>query len=307
MHNISILTILNLLQKKGMRYDGADSRTKVTDELIYSRWDELQNKYPNLIFKSQQLGENVYGQSIHTYTFGNGKNKVLYVGGIMRYGAPHKIDEFAIYQLIEYLCDDYIVNQSKFLQDLRNNYTIIVLPCIDNIAANNSVDRYSGLNNMALTYKKWQIVDNKCQPTSNALTYHDVPIIKSIIDNNQDLKCIVSGGEIMTGYGGNTQDYSTDYETQIIIPKNQTNSIGNYIDHLISNRNENVVIENTKGTTFGDYAFDNFNIPTYYVQLKVSKRYTELAEYHTLSETEYLHSNYEAGRRMANIVNLFLM
>lgn len=74
-----------------------------------------------------------------------------------------------------------------------------------------------------------------------------------------------------------------------------------------TDRNEDVVIENTKGTTFGDYAFDNYNIPTYYVQLQVSKRYTELADYHTLTEDQYLHCNYEAGRRMANIANLFLM
>ena len=291
---------------KGLRKDGADERTKVTDEQIYSRWDNLMSIYPDLISKSEQLGVNAYGQPIYTYTFGTGSKKVLYVGGIMRYAAPHKIDEFAIYRVIEYLCNDYIVNQSKFLQDLRNNYTIIVLPCIDNIAANNATDKYSGLNNMALSHKKWQIVDGKCQPTSNALTYNDIPIIKSIIDNNQDLKCIVSGGEDCSKYSSNSQDYSTDYETQIIIPKNQISTIDNYITHLQNNRNENVILEHTRGTTFGDYAYDNYNIPVYYVQLKVSKKYTELSDYHTLTEEEYLHNNYEAGRRMANIINLFL-
>lgn len=292
--------------REGFRYDGSDSRTVVTDKQIYTRWDKLHQANTSKILKSAILGQNAYGQNIYTYTFGNGNNKVLYVGGIKRYGATCKIDEFAIYQLIEYLCDDYIVNQSKFLQDLRDNYKIIVLPCIDNIAANTTTDKYSGLNNMALTYQKWRIVDGKCQPTTNALTYHDIPIIKSIIDNNTDLKCIVSGGEDCSKYAGNTQDYSTDFETQIIIPKNQTSNINEYKLHLENNRNELVIIENTKGTTFGDYAYDNYNIPTYYVQLKVSKRFTELSSYHTLSETEYLHSNYEAGRRMANIVNLFL-
>ena len=95
----------------------------------------------------------------------------------------------------------------------------------------------------------------------------------------------------------------------MVIPKNQvsSNELISYKAHLETDRNEDVVIENTKGTTFGDYAFDNYNIPTYYVQLQVCKRYTELADYHTLSKDQYLHCNYEAGRRMANIANLFLM
>lgn len=292
----------------GLRYDAADSRTIVTDTKIYSRWDDLFKNNPTLIDKSEKLGESAYGQSIHTYTFGNGENKVLYVGGVMRYGATHKIDEFAIYQLIEYLCNDYIVNQSKFLQDLRNNYTIIVLPCIDNVGSNTDIIKNCGLNNMALSYKKWQIVEGKCQPTPYALVNHDVPIVKTIIDNNKDLKCVVSGGEIMNGYAGNTVDYTTNFETHIVLPKNQleNNIVSNYKTHLANNRNEFVVVENTKGTTFGDYAYDNYNIPCYYIQLKTSKKYKELAEYHNLSETEYIHGNYEAGRRIANLVNLFI-
>lgn len=110
----------------------------------------------------------------------------------------------------------------------------------------------------------------------------------------------------MTKYSGNSQDYSTEFETHIVMPKNQVNNIVDYKNYLETNRNENVVIENTVGTTFRDYAFDNYKIPTYFVQLKPSKRYSELSEYHTLSETEYMHSNYEAGRRISNIVNLFL-
>lgn len=296
--------------KHDLRLDGTEDRSKVTNAMIYNRWDNLQSKYPTLITKSEKLGTDVTGtQNIYTYTFGNGANKVLYVGGIMRYGAPHKIDEYAIYQLIEYLCDDYIVNQSKFLQELRNNYTIIVLPCIDNIASNNGNDRNCALNNMALTYQKWQIVNEKCQPTNYALSVHDVPIVKNIIDNNTNLKCIISGGEDCSKYSLNSQDYSTEFETQFVIPKNQvlSNELNLYKTHLENDRNEDVIVENTIGTTFGDYAFDNYNIPVYYVQLYTSKRYTELADYHTLTEDQYLHCNYEAGRRMANIANLFLM
>ena len=184
-----------------------------------------------------------------------------------------------------------------------------MLPCIDNTAGNAETIRNCGLNNMALSYKKWQIVDNKCQPTTYALGNHDIPIIKNIIDTNQDLKCIVSGGEICSGYKGNTQDYSTDFEAHFVTPKNQavSDNLSAYINHLSTNRNENAIAENTTGTTFGDYAYDNYGIPTYYVQLKASKRFTELADYHTLTEDEYLHCNYEAGRRIANIVNLFLI
>lgn len=293
--------------RQSLRSDGAELRTRVTDVQIYERWDNLQLKFPQLITKSEKLGTNAeQTQDIYTYTFGSGNNKVLYAGGIMRYGAAHKIDEFAIYQIIEYLCNDYIVNQSKFLQDLRDNYTIIVLPCIDNTAGNAVVIRDCGLNNMALTYKKWQIIDGKCQPTEYALSNHDIPIIKKVIDENTDLKCIVSGGEILSGYAGNSQDYTTDFETHIVVPKNQTYEPTEYADHLTNDRNENVVIEHTTGTTFGDYAYDNYMIPTFYVQLQVSKRWGELAEYHTLSSDSYLYYNYEAGRRMSNIVNLFI-
>ena len=293
--------------RDGLRIDAADKRTIVTDEKIYARWDKLLSDYPNYITKSEKLGTNAHGtQDIFTYTFGNGTKKVLYVGGIMRYGASHKIDEFAIYQLIEYLCNDYIVNQSKFLQELRNNYTIIVLPCIDNIAGNADIIKHCGLNNSCLSYKKWGIVDGKCQPTIYALGNHDIPIIKKVIDDNTDLKCIVSGGEIMTGYAGNPTDYVTDFETHIVLPMNMidTSSIASYKTHLENDRNEFVVVENTKGVTFGDYAYDNYGIPTYFVQLKVSKKFEELSKYHALKEENYLYCNYEAGRRMANIVNL---
>lgn len=293
----------------GLRYDDADERTIVTDKMIWDRWNNLHDKHPNLIRKSSSLGKNGSNtHDIYTYTFGNGAKKVLYVGGIMRYGGAHKIDEFAIYRIIEYLCDDTIVSSSRFLQDLRDNYTIVVLPCIDNVAANNANDKYNGINNMALSYKKWQIVDGKCQPTSDALTYHDIPIIKKLIDDNTDLKCIVSGGEILTGYAANSSEYTTEFECHIVIPKNQQeNSMNDYVGYLTNVKNEYVVVEHTLGTTFGDYAFDNYGIPTYYIQLNVSKKYTELANDHLLTEKQYLHGTYEAGRRMSNIINFFLI
>lgn len=295
--------------RSGLRIDGSDTKTIVTDKQIYDRWDNLIKKYPNYMEKSSKLGENTEGtQDIFTYTFGNGDKKILYIGGIMRYGAPHKIDEFAIYELVEYLCNDYIVNQSALLQKIRKDYKIIVLPCIDNRAGNSDIIKNCGLNNMALAYAKWQIVDGKCVPTNYALSINDIPILKNLIDENIDAKCIISGGEILTGYGGNSTEYSTDFETQFIIPKNQAISqeLNLYVEHLIKERNENVIVEHTVGTTFGDYAFDNFGIPTYFIQLNVSKKYEELKAYHTLSEDRYLYGNYEAGRRMANIANIIL-
>lgn len=297
--------------RDSIRKDEAGAETIVTDAKIRSRWDALQAKYPLLISKSESLGVNATGDNVHSYTFGGGVTKVLYVGGVMRYGGTHKIDEFAIYQLIEYLCSDYIVNQSRFLQDLRNNYTIIVLPFIDNIATNSAPYTGAGLNNAALSRQRWVIDSgtNKTIPASNehGTGNYGVQIIKSIIDSNTDLKCIVSGGEITTGYGGNDQtEYATDFQTHFVVPKNMMFNAADYANHLTVNRDENVVVENTKGFTFGDYAYDQFGIPVYFVQLKVSNRWSELSADHTLTADQYLHANYEAGRRMANIVNLFV-
>lgn len=293
--------------RSNLRLDGAQPENKVTDAMIYARWNKLTTENPAYIKKSAQLGFDAYGTNpIYTYTLGNGSKKVLYVGGVMRFGGTNKIDEYAIYLIAEYLCNPYIVNQSKFLQDLKNNYTIIVLPCIDNVAGNATTIRNAGLNNTMFTEKKWQIVNNKAVPTAFALNNHDIPILKGIIDTNQDLKCIVSGGEIMELYSANPQDYSLNFETQIVVPKNYVHSLENYKSHLEVNRNELVSIENTKGVTFGDYAFDNYEIPTYFVRLKVSKKFTELAQYHMLTSAQFMHSHYEVGRRIANIINLFL-
>lgn len=294
--------------QKGLRLDGAGPETLVSDADIYARWDALQAANPALITKSAVLGVNATGMNVHTYTFGSGAKKVLYVGGVMRYGGTRKIDEYAIYRLVEYLCDDYIVGQSKFLRDLRNNYTIIVLPFIDNIATNSDPLRLAGLNNTVVGRQRWVIVNGKTVPANDVhgTGNHGVQIIKALIDGNTDLKCIVSGGEIMTGYALNPADYSTAYQTHFVVPKNMAFDQAAYAAHLAANRGELVVVENTKGYTFGDYAWDWHGIQTYYVQLKVSDRFTDLAAMHALTESQYLHANYEAGRRMANVVNLFV-
>jgi hypothetical protein len=291
-----------------LRLPGAGAETLVSDADIYGRWDALATANPSLITKSASLGNNAHGMPVHTYTFGDGAKKVLYVGGVMRWGATRLIDEYAIYQLVEYLCSDHIVNQSAFLTDLRDNYTIIVLPFIDNIAANAEILRECGLNNTALSRQRW-VIDgaNKTVPAAgaNGADNHAVQIIKALIDANTDLACIVSGGENMEGYLFNPADYTTAYQTHIVTPRNMAFDQTGYSAHLAANRGELVVVENTQGFTFGDYAYDQHGIPVYFVQLKVSDRFTELADDHSLTEAAYMHSNYEAGRRMANIVNLF--
>lgn len=295
--------------RKALREEGAEAITKVNDADIYARWDALQAANPALIAKSASLGNNADGMAVHTYTFGSGPEKVLYVGGVMRYGGTHKIDEYAIYQLVEYLCNDFIVDQSAHLTNLRDNYTIIVLPCIDNVAGNgDSIQRTAGLNQVAIQ-QRW-VIDgsNKAVPAAgaNGADNHGVQIIKALIDANTDAKCIVSGGEIMTGYALNSADYTTTFQTHFVVPRNMAFDHAAYKTHLETNRSELVVVENTQGFTFGDYAWDWHGIPVYFVQLKVSDRFTEWADDHTLTEQAYLHSNYEAGRRMANIVNLFV-
>lgn len=292
-----------------LRLPGAGAETLVSDADIYGRWDALAAANPTLIAKSASLGLNAHGMNVHTYTFGSGAKKVLYVGGVMRWGGTRLIDEYAIYQLVEYLCNDYIVAQSAFLTDLRDNYTIIVLPFIDNIATNSEILRECGLNNTALSRQRWVIGgDGKTVPAAgtHGADNHAVQIIKALIDANADLACIVSGGENMEGYLFNPADYTTTYQAHFVVPRNMTFDQTAYTAHLASNRGELVVVENTQGFTFGDYAFDAYGIPVYFVQLKVSDRFTELAADHALTEAAYLHGNYEAGRRMANIANLFI-
>lgn len=300
------------ITRSNLRLEGAGAETKVSDGMIYKRWDDLLAKSGGYIRKSSELGKDCTGTTpIHTYTIGNGATKVLYVGGIMRFGGNRKIDEYAMYLIAEYLCNDDVVSQSKFLQNLRNNYTIIVLPCIDNIASNSEYYREAGLNNTTLSRERWFIdSDNKTKPTIgvHGSENHGVKIIKGIIDSNTDIKCIVSGGEIMGGYALNPPDYTTDFEMQIVIPRNcSKDGISNYAQYLASDRNEKVSIENTKGFTFCDYAYDHYNIPCYYAQLNVSKKYAERSSLMTVTSEAYLYRNYESGRRMANIINLFLL
>lgn len=298
--------------RHSLREDAYSLYGVVTLPKVYERWDELVAKHPTLIKKSEVLGVSALDKEIHTYTFGKGTKKVLYVGGYMRWGAEHKIDEFAIYLLVEYLCNDYIVKQSKFLRDLRDNYTIVVLPMVDTTARNYEPQLPEmGLNNGTYRNERWIIdADDKAVPVDGptGTGNHGIKIIKKLIDDNADLKCIVSGGEITTGHNANNKtQYSTDYQTQIITPKNQVFDKTAYTEHLATERNELIDIDNTDGRTFGDYAYDQFNIPTYFVQLKVSDRFFDLAPYHKFTEEEYSHQNYEAGRRMANIANLFLV
>lgn len=295
---------------QGLRDGGHATVNQVTDAKIMARWDNLASENPSRLVKSASLGLNVTGDNVHTYTFGSGSKKVLYVGGAMRYGATHLIDEFAIYLLVEYLCNDYVVNQSKFLKDLRDNYTIIVLPFIDNIAQNSAPYQPAGLNNTSLSRQRWTEVGGITQPSvgQHGVDNYGVKIIKALVDTNTDLKCIVSGGEIMEGFSLNDQTvYSTNYQTHIATPKRQVFDKQAYKTHLETNRSELVVAEPTDGFTFADYAYDNHSIPAYFVQLKVSDRFTDLSNDHTLTEDKYMHFNYEAGRRIANIVNLFVL
>lgn len=296
--------------RDGLRMEGSSAETKVSDTQIIARWDKLLAANPTKLTKSGVLGVNATGSSVHTYTLGTGAKKVLYVGGVMRYGATHLIDEYAIYLLCEYLCDDYIVAQSKFLQDLRANYKIVVLPFIDNTASNSAPYTGAGLNNVALSRQRWVEVGGLTQPATgtHGADNYGLQIVKAMIDANSGAKCIVSGGEIMTGYSLNNQNlYTTTYQTHIAIPKRQVFSKQAYKTHLETNRSELVVVEPTDGFTFADYAYDNHAIPAYFVQLKVSNRFTDLADDHTLTADQYMHFNYEAGRRLANIVNLFVM
>ncbi len=296
--------------RDGLRMEGFPIETKVTDAQIIARWNKLAADNPTKIVKSGVLGVNATSDNVHSYTFGSGSKKAIYVGGVMRYAAKHLIDEYAIYQLVEYLCDDYIVNQSAFLTDLRDNYTIVVLPFIDNTAANTAPYTGAGLNNVALSRQRWAEVNGVTQPATgtHGADNYGVQIIKALIDTHSNAKCIVSGGEIMTGYSLNQQDlYTTEYQTHIAVPKRQTFAKQAYKEHLETNRSELVVVEPTDGFTFGDYAYDNHAIPAYFVQLKVSDRFTELADDHALTSEQYIYFNYEAGRRMANIVNLFVL
>lgn len=298
--------------RQGLRREWSIADSKVPDDMIFARWDALTIKHPTKLVKSAVLGVNATGQDIHSYTYGDGAKKALFVGGVMRLQAPNKINEYGMYELIEYLFNTHMTDQSPLLRELRDNYTIIILPLIDSNSVYLGAPHTTGLNNEVLSAPRWVIdtVTQKAKPASgeSGEGNHGVKIIKKLIDDNTDLKCIVSGGEIMEFYPGNSQtDYTTDYQVQFVLAKNQPNLITDYASHLTTTRGELVDVVNSQGRTFGDYAYDNHAIPTYFVQQKVSSRYVELADSMTMTQDEYLHSNYEAGRRIANIANLFLI
>lgn len=311
------------MTRQGLRKDFVDtttSNTVTTIQQVYSRWDELTTKYPSYVTKSATLGTNSNGVSIYSYTLGSGNKKVLFIGGTMRWGNDtHKETEFGMYVLAEYLCNDYVVDQSKFLTKLKQDYTIVVIPCIDIYKGDNAAGvRERGLNTTGLsTYAKWQVGGNgKCVAKG---THADSSIFMSWISTNSDAIALLSGGEDTSGYAnefkGNTQasgKYSTDYMTQIILPKNQTAPqwLSNYCDHLENDRGENTpVVEYTGGTTCGDYAYDQYGIPAYFINLKLSQMWAARQQYMQSTELsgDYFYRTYETGRRIANIANFFLM
>ena len=314
---------------QGLRRDASDmtnSHTIVSFDEVYARWDDLATKYPSYVTKSAKLGENSSGGSVYSYTLGNGSKKVLFIGGSMRWLAAHKETEFGMFVVAQYLCNDYIVNQSKFLKRLKQDYTIVVIPCIDiNAGGNSSSGRPVGLNAAGLANNaKWKDVNDTCVPTDYALnTAADVPIFLSWLSANQDAIVLVSGGEDTSVYGGERPDYTTDYMTQFVVPRKQTipSWLTGYCTHLEDDRGEDEpsVVQTQSvldtgtgikvGLTCGDYAFETYGIETYFINLKVSQKWTERLEYMKSSDSssDYMYRTYETGRRIANIVNVFLM
>ena len=309
------------MTRQGLRIDGSDttnSHTIVTQDNVYDRWDALAENYPTYVTKSAKLGENSSGDSIYSYTLGNGNKKVLLLGGSMRYAVDNKITEFGMYVLAEYLCNAHIVARSAFLQMLKQNYTIVVLPCIDIISGNNdsAEARFRSLNNSFSTFKKWQVGTNGCERVG---TFADSGIFVDWIDAHSDAIALISGGELETTASTvGKPDYSTDYMTQVIIPKNLTELnepeihqwLDSYCSHLEDDRGEDTpVVQFTDGATCGDYAYDNYDIPTFFINLNVSQMWAARQQYMASGDTsdKYMYRNYETGRRIANIVNFILM
>lgn len=311
------------MTRQGLREDGSDvttSHTRVTIDEVYDRWDALVQNNPSYVTKSAKLGENSSGDEIYSYTLGNGNKKVLFIGGAMRWDVNHKETEFGMYVLAEYLCNDYIVNQSAFLKKLKQDYTIVVLPCIDIEAGEYN---YQCLNCMSGAqspkYKRWTITGGKCTRVANA-NFVDTAIFTDWLDSHHDgALVLVSGGEDTSGYAGeykgldnSTGKYSTDYMTQFILPKNMAAPqwLTDYCDHLEDDRGEDApVVESSGGTGCADYAYDNYNIPAVYVNLNVSQMWAARQQYMGSGDTsaKYMYRTYETGRRIANIVNIFLM
>jgi len=308
------------MTRQGLRIDGSDttkSHTIVTQDNVYDRWDALAESYPTYVAKSAKLGENSSGDEIYSYTLGNGSKKVLLLGGSMRWGIADKYTEFGMYVLAEYLCNADIVAQSSFLQTLKQDYTIVVLPCIDINAGGNAEgkrDMSLNTNGTGIGYgmDKWTISNGVCQPTTHGNACDDVTIFKAWVAQHDDALFLLSGGERAGGYSLEDTDYSTNYMTQFILPKNLTAPqwLTDYCTHLEDDRGEDAPdVEATNGMTSGDYAYDNQSLPTYYINLKPSNMWAARQQYMASGDTSehYMYRNYETGRRIANIVNFILM
>lgn len=307
------------MTRQGLRKDGVDtttSQTVVTISDVYSRWDELVTKYPSYVSKSASLGKNSDGVDIYSYTLGSGAKKVVFVGGSLRWSAAHKETEFGAYVLAENLCDSGLVSQSALLTALKTGYTIVVLPCINVVAGGNTAGyREIGLNCSALTYGKWELVNGVCKPTSYATaTAKDIPILLSFLNAHNDALLVLSGGEDTSGYVYEYPKYETEYMTQFILPLNMSTPswLTDFADYLEDERGEDAPdIENTDGKTFADWVFDNLSIPAIYLNLKRDGMWDARKQYAEESEragngSMYFYRNYETGRRIAAIVNIFL-
>lgn len=311
------------MTRQGLRRDGVDetnSHTIVSFSDVYDRWDALVTKYPSKITKSASLGQNLDGDDVYYYTIGNGATKVLLVGGSLRWGAAHKETEFGFYLLAEYLCNDEIVAQSSYLQSLRQNYTIAVLPCVNIKAGGNGGNLQGvGLNSMALpAYYKWQISNGVCVPTTYGDSNADISVFRNFITANSTASKMISGGEDDSGYQFENGDnkYNQNYMTQVILPLNQTANSGlnSWCSYVHNTRGESAVdVEHTDGKSIADYVYDNYGMDAYYLNLKVdTNNWDSVKQYACIGEKDgdgarYFYRTYETGRRLSHLVNLILI
>lgn len=306
----------------GLRKDGTSSTEdvqKVSQPQVYSRWDKLAAANPSYITKSAKLGENSSGDSIYCYTLGNGAKKVLFIGGAMRWDEDHKETEMGMYMLAEWLTTPYLLNQSAFLQRIKNDYTIVVLPCIDINAAGYSpwLRQDPSLNaGWNSSFIKWPTTAQGV--VSAATSFDDVNVFLSWFNSySQGALAILSGGEVKTLH--ENTGYTDEFMTQFVMPHAITEPqwLVDYCDWLENERGEATPsVAFTKspsgsayGSTFADYAYQESHIPTYFVNLKVSQKWAERSQYADTGDNadKYLYRNYETGRRVANIVNIILM
>ena len=309
------------MTRNGLRRDSAMNSSLCVDRVefsdVYARWDALATANSSYITKSASLGQNAGGNDIYCYTLGSGAKKVLFLGGSMRYAVNAKDTEMGMYMLAEWLCSPYLLNQSAFLQRIKNNYTIVVLPCIDITAGANTSTwpiNQRSLNNSFEgngSKAKWIVSNGKCSPKYNDIA--DVNIFLAWITNHTDALVLLSGGEkTATTSTVGKPNYSTDYMTQFIVPKNQATPtwLTDYCTHLEDDRGEDAPdVENTAGATCGDYFFDNYGKPAFFINLNVSQKWEERNQYADSGDSAdaYMYRNYETGRRVANIVNIILM